>query len=255
MVEQNVNILNVARALSSSSSVSSTVPSLTPPQLLCDFETESGDDLEDVGGVLEEPVVLPASSNETTEAGVPGSATGAPTAGVPAAAVSEEMQGDVGESSSGGCLVGNEQLGRGQQTRLPSVKLRDFVTDTNQKCNPSPSSSLSSSKTSGTRYPIAHSVNYNRFSVGHRTFLTCVEPKSSQEAMLHLEWCEAMQKEITALEDNGTWSMVEGINYHDTFAPVAKMVTVRTFLAVAAMKQWELHQMDVHNAFLHEDLS
>jgi len=47
---------------------------------------------------------------------------------------------------------------------------------------------------------------------------------------------------------------VEGFDYHETFAPVAKMVSVHFFLSIAIARGWELHQMDVNKAFLHGDL-
>lgn len=48
---------------------------------------------------------------------------------------------------------------------------------------------------------------------------------------------------------------VEDLDYQETFAPVTKMVTIRTLLAVAASRNFPIHQMNVHNAFLYVDLS
>lgn len=43
-------------------------------------------------------------------------------------------------------------------------------------------------------------------------------------------------------------------NFQDTFAPVSKLVTVRTLLAVAVKMDWHTHQFDAKITFLHGDL-
>ena len=50
------------------------------------------------------------------------------------------------------------------------------------------------------------------------------------------------------------YTQVEGLNYHDTFALVAKLVTVCCVFFIAAARHWHLYQLDVNNAFLHVDL-
>lgn len=45
-----------------------------------------------------------------------------------------------------------------------------------------------------------------------------------------------------------------GIDYDETFAPVAKMTIVRTILALTISQSWPLLQIDIKNAFLHGNL-
>ena len=46
-----------------------------------------------------------------------------------------------------------------------------------------------------------------------------------------------------------------GIDYEETFAHVARITFVRSLLAIAAVHQWPLFQMDVKNVFLNGDLT
>jgi hypothetical protein len=46
------------------------------------------------------------------------------------------------------------------------------------------------------------------------------------------------------------FSQKEGIDYDETFAPVARYTSIRVIIALASVLGWKLHQMDVKTAFL-----
>lgn len=50
------------------------------------------------------------------------------------------------------------------------------------------------------------------------------------------------------------YTQQEGVDYFETFYPVAKLASVKLILALAAKTGWSLTQMDITNAFLHSDL-
>ncbi|KAD5962055.1 hypothetical protein E3N88_13528 [Mikania micrantha] len=115
-------------------------------------------------------------------------------------------------------------------------------------------------------------------------------PKNVMDALAHPGWRQAMEDELEALQENHTWDLVPlppdkrlvgcrwvftvklnpdgslhrlkarlvakgysqayGIDYAETFSPVAKMPSVRICIALAAINHWPLNQLDVKNSFL-----
>jgi hypothetical protein len=117
------------------------------------------------------------------------------------------------------------------------------------------------------------------------------DPETFAEALGHPDWDTTMNEEYRSLMENDTWdlvplpkgrklvrckwvyitkyasdgsverhkaqlvskgfSQVEGIDYNETFEPVAKMNSIHLVLALVASHKWEVHQMDIKSAFLH----
>ena len=120
--------------------------------------------------------------------------------------------------------------------------------------------------------------------------LSKIEPKNVEEALQDEGWIMAMQEELNQFERSEVWKLVsppenhtiigtkwvfrnkldeegnvvrnkarlvaqgynqqEGIDFDETYAPVARLESIRMFLAYACFKNFKLYQMDVKSAFL-----
>ena len=147
-------------------------------------------------------------------------------------------------------------------------------------------------------HPVYNFLSYHRLSTPYYAFVSSLDsvsiPKTTDEALAHPGWRQAMLDEMSALHSNGTWDLVSlppgkspvgcrwvyavkvgpdgtverlkarlvakgytqifGLDYGDTFSPVAKIASVRVFLSIAAIRHWPLYQLDIKNAFLHGEL-
>ncbi|GKB38542.1 retrovirus-related pol polyprotein from transposon TNT 1-94 [Tanacetum coccineum] len=83
-------------------------------------------------------------------------------------------------------------------------------------------------------------------------FLTLVEPKNYKDALTQACWIEAIQEDLNKFEHLEVWKLVpqEGIDFEESFAPVARLDAIRIFLAYAAHMNMMVYQMDVKTAFL-----
>nr|GEY54991.1 hypothetical protein [Tanacetum cinerariifolium] len=75
------------------------------------------------------------------------------------------------------------------------------------------------------------------------------EPKNIKEAMANSAWIESMQEELHQFN-----RLKEGVDFEESFVPVAQLEAVRLFIAYAVYKSFTVYQMDVKTSFLYGPL-
>nr|GEY95447.1 Gag-Pol polyprotein [Tanacetum cinerariifolium] len=109
--------------------------------------------------------------------------------------------------------------------------------------------------------------------------VSIAESKNIKEAMTDSAWIEALQEELHQFDRLQVWELVdkpfgktvirlkwlwknkkdedqteEGIEFEESFAPVARLEAVRIFIAYAAHNSFPIYQMDIKTAFLNGPL-
>lgn len=85
---------------------------------------------------------------------------------------------------------------------------------------------------------------------------------SSGKRIVGCKWVFKKKDEIPGVEDARYkarlvakgYSQVQGVDFNDIFSPVVKHSSIRVLLALVAMYDLELEQLDVKITFLHGEL-
>ncbi|GJY55969.1 reverse transcriptase domain-containing protein [Tanacetum coccineum] len=110
-------------------------------------------------------------------------------------------------------------------------------------------------------------IRYSEAASAHKclyvNFLSEIEPKNLVEALEEEGWIIEMQEELNQFKRRKNKARLvaqgfrqeKGIDYDETFSPVARIEAIMIFLAYAAYMGFMVYQMDVKSAFLNRKMS
>nr|GEX64296.1 hypothetical protein [Tanacetum cinerariifolium] len=87
--------------------------------------------------------------------------------------------------------------------------------------------------------------------------MSTIELKNIKEVMPIHNWIESMQEKLNQFKHLDVWELAEcpeGIDFKESFAPIARLEAVKIFMAYAAYKNFPIYQIDVKTTFLNGTL-